>query len=155
VVLRTAITRANDCRRPEGKAKDGWRPDGWRAADRAQRVDRGRSALDALETIADFKRRKISLWLLDLGGDCSGNAISELVLTVAIDRGQTVAGSSRATRKTSTDWTISSACSVSGVGFSFSVMAHLKPVQSVSEQGKHPTKPPMTNRSNQRKSSWN
>ena len=41
-----------------------------------------RSALDALETIASFKRRKISLWLLDLGGDCSGNGISELVLTI-------------------------------------------------------------------------
>jgi DNA invertase Pin-like site-specific DNA recombinase len=41
-----------------------------------------RSALDALETLEAFKRRKISLWLLDLGGDCSGNGISELVLTI-------------------------------------------------------------------------
>jgi len=40
------------------------------------------SALDALKTIASFKQRKISLWLLDLGGDCSGNGISELVLTI-------------------------------------------------------------------------
>jgi DNA invertase Pin-like site-specific DNA recombinase len=30
-----------------------------------------RSALDALQTIAEFKRRKIGLWLLDLGNDCS------------------------------------------------------------------------------------
>ena len=49
----------------------------------APKLDRVfRSALDALETIADFKRRKISLWLIDLGGDCSGNGISELVLTI-------------------------------------------------------------------------
>src|SRR5271170_1760846 len=49
----------------------------------AAKLDRVfRSALDALETIASFKQRKISLWLLDLGGDCSGNGISELVLTI-------------------------------------------------------------------------
>jgi DNA invertase Pin-like site-specific DNA recombinase len=49
----------------------------------AAKLDRVfRSALDALETIEAFKRRKISLWLLDLGGDCSGNGISELVLTI-------------------------------------------------------------------------
>ena len=41
-----------------------------------------RSALDALSVIADFKARQIHLWLLDLGGDCSGNGISELMLTV-------------------------------------------------------------------------
>ena len=41
-----------------------------------------RSALDALSTISDFKARGIHLWLLDLGGDCSGNGISELMLTV-------------------------------------------------------------------------
>jgi putative DNA-invertase from lambdoid prophage Rac len=35
-----------------------------------------------LSVIQDFKRRKISLWLLDLGGDCSGNGISELIMTV-------------------------------------------------------------------------
>jgi putative DNA-invertase from lambdoid prophage Rac len=44
-------------------------------------VDAG-SAFDALTTIEGFKRRKISLWLLDLGGDCSGNGISELIVTV-------------------------------------------------------------------------
>jgi len=41
-----------------------------------------RSAFDALQTIESFKRRKLSLWLLDLGGDCSGNGISELIVTV-------------------------------------------------------------------------
>jgi putative DNA-invertase from lambdoid prophage Rac len=41
-----------------------------------------RSALDALQTIQDFKQRGIHLWLLNLGGDCSGNGISELMLTV-------------------------------------------------------------------------
>ncbi len=49
----------------------------------AAKLDRVfRSALDALETIASFKQRKISLHLLDLGGDVSGNGISELVLTI-------------------------------------------------------------------------
>jgi DNA invertase Pin-like site-specific DNA recombinase len=41
-----------------------------------------RSAFDALATIESFKKRKISLWLLDLGGDVSGNGISELIMTV-------------------------------------------------------------------------
>ena len=49
----------------------------------AARMDRCfRSALDALQTIAEFKRRKIGLWLLHLGNDCSGNGISELIMTV-------------------------------------------------------------------------
>jgi DNA invertase Pin-like site-specific DNA recombinase len=49
----------------------------------AAKMDRCfRSALDALQTIADFRRRKISLWLLDLGGDCSGNGIAELMMTI-------------------------------------------------------------------------
>ena len=49
----------------------------------AAKMDRMfRSALDALQTIADFRRRKIGLWLLDLGNDCSGNGISELIMTV-------------------------------------------------------------------------
>ena len=35
------------------------------------KLDRAfRSAIDALQTIAAFKRRKISLWVLDIGGDC-------------------------------------------------------------------------------------
>jgi DNA invertase Pin-like site-specific DNA recombinase len=41
-----------------------------------------RSALDALQTIEELKRRKVSLWLLDLGGDVSGNGISEMMLTI-------------------------------------------------------------------------
>jgi putative DNA-invertase from lambdoid prophage Rac len=49
----------------------------------AAKMDRCfRSAFDALGTIEGFKRRKISLWLLDLGGDVSGNGISELIMTV-------------------------------------------------------------------------
>ena len=49
----------------------------------AAKMDRCfRSAFDALATIESFKRRKISLWLLDLGGDVSGNSISELIMTV-------------------------------------------------------------------------
>jgi len=47
------------------------------------RMDRMfRSSLDALATIQSFKKRKISLWLLDLGGDVSGNGISELIMTI-------------------------------------------------------------------------
>ena len=49
----------------------------------AAKMDRCfRSAFDALATIEGFKRRKISLWLLDLGGDVSCNGISELIMTV-------------------------------------------------------------------------
>lgn len=43
-----------------------------------------RSFYDALETIQGVKRRKISLWLLDLGGECSGNGISELIVTILL-----------------------------------------------------------------------
>lgn len=42
-----------------------------------------RSALDALQTVEDFKRRGVALHLLDLGGDVSGNGLSKLFLTVA------------------------------------------------------------------------
>jgi putative DNA-invertase from lambdoid prophage Rac len=49
----------------------------------SSRMDRCfRSAFDALQTIEGFKKRKISLWLLDLGGDVSGNGIAELIATV-------------------------------------------------------------------------
>jgi DNA invertase Pin-like site-specific DNA recombinase len=41
-----------------------------------------RSALDALGVIRDFQRQRISLWLLDLGGDVSGDGIARLVLTI-------------------------------------------------------------------------
>jgi DNA invertase Pin-like site-specific DNA recombinase len=48
----------------------------------AAKLDRMfRSALDALGVIRDFQRQRISLWLLDLGGDVSGDGIARLVLT--------------------------------------------------------------------------
>jgi DNA invertase Pin-like site-specific DNA recombinase len=40
-----------------------------------------RSCLDALQTIQEPKKKGVSLWLLDLGGDVSGNSISEMMLT--------------------------------------------------------------------------
>ena len=47
------------------------------------RLDRMfRSALDALKTVADFKTRGVSLHLIDLGGDVTGNGISKLVFTI-------------------------------------------------------------------------
>jgi len=49
----------------------------------AAKLDRMfRSAWDALSVIRDFQRRQISLWLLDLGGDVSGDGIAKLVLTI-------------------------------------------------------------------------
>jgi DNA invertase Pin-like site-specific DNA recombinase len=49
----------------------------------AAKLDRMfRSALDALTVIKDFQKRGISLWLLDIGGDVSGNGIAKLLLTV-------------------------------------------------------------------------
>ena len=49
----------------------------------AAKLDRMfRSALDALGVIRDFQRQRISLWLLDLGGDVSGDGIARLVLTI-------------------------------------------------------------------------
>ena len=50
-------------------------------ARKRQRPRRKKQKLEAKSNDAK-QRRKISLWLLDLGGDCSGNGISELVLTV-------------------------------------------------------------------------
>jgi DNA invertase Pin-like site-specific DNA recombinase len=41
-----------------------------------------RSALDALTVVNDFRRRRISLWLLDLGNDCTGNGIAQLLTTI-------------------------------------------------------------------------
>lgn len=50
----------------------------------AAKLDRlFRSALDALQTVADLKARGVSLVLLDLGGDISGNGLSKLFLTIA------------------------------------------------------------------------
>jgi DNA invertase Pin-like site-specific DNA recombinase len=49
----------------------------------AAKLDRMfRSALNALNVIRDFQRQRISLWLLDLGGDVSGDGIARLVLTI-------------------------------------------------------------------------
>jgi putative DNA-invertase from lambdoid prophage Rac len=50
----------------------------------ASKLDRVfRSALDALQMVAAFKEQGVSLHLLDLGGDVSGNGLSKLFLTVA------------------------------------------------------------------------
>ena len=50
----------------------------------AAKLDRlFRSALDALQTVDDLKKRGVSLHLLDLGGDISGNGLSKLFLTIA------------------------------------------------------------------------
>jgi putative DNA-invertase from lambdoid prophage Rac len=49
----------------------------------ASKLDRMfRSAIDALTMIEEFKRRKISVHLIDLGGDVAGNGISKLVFTI-------------------------------------------------------------------------
>jgi DNA invertase Pin-like site-specific DNA recombinase len=49
----------------------------------ATKLDRMfRSAHDALNVISELQRRQVSLWLLDLGGDVSGNGIAKLMLTV-------------------------------------------------------------------------
>ena len=50
----------------------------------APKLDRlFRSALDALKVVDDLRRRGVSLCLLDLGGDISGNGLSKLFLTIA------------------------------------------------------------------------
>jgi putative DNA-invertase from lambdoid prophage Rac len=50
----------------------------------ASKLDRlFRSALDALRTVEELKERGVSLVLLDLGGDISGNGLSKLFLTIA------------------------------------------------------------------------
>src|SRR3984885_7040597 len=50
----------------------------------AAKLDRlFRSALDALQVVEDLRKRGISLHLLDLGGDISGNGLSKLFLTIA------------------------------------------------------------------------
>jgi putative DNA-invertase from lambdoid prophage Rac len=50
----------------------------------AAKLDRlFRSALDALQTVAGLKEQGVSLVLLDLGGDISGNGLSKLFLTIA------------------------------------------------------------------------
>lgn len=50
----------------------------------APKLDRVfRPALDALQTVEVLKARGVSLHLLDLGGDISGNGLSKLFLTIA------------------------------------------------------------------------
>jgi putative DNA-invertase from lambdoid prophage Rac len=50
----------------------------------APKLDRlFRSALDALQVVAELKVRGVALHLLDLGGDISGNGLSKLFLTIA------------------------------------------------------------------------
>src|SRR5215203_2405307 len=41
-----------------------------------------RSALDALDVLAKLKDRDVSLHMIDLGGDVTGNGISKLVFTI-------------------------------------------------------------------------
>ena len=41
-----------------------------------------RSALDALEVLASSRRRGVSLHMIDLGGDTTGNGVSKLVFTI-------------------------------------------------------------------------
>ena len=50
----------------------------------AAKLDRlFRSALDALQVVEQLKAKGVSLVLLDLGGDISGNGLSKLFLTIA------------------------------------------------------------------------
>jgi DNA invertase Pin-like site-specific DNA recombinase len=42
-----------------------------------------RSALDALRMVEELQRRRVSLHLLDLGGDVSGDGMAKLFLTIA------------------------------------------------------------------------
>jgi len=50
----------------------------------AAKLDRiFRSALDALQMVEELRSRSVSLHLLDLGGDVSGNGMSKLFLTIA------------------------------------------------------------------------
>ena len=50
----------------------------------ASKLDRlFRSALDALQTVEALRARGVSLVMLDLGGDISGNGLSKLFLTIA------------------------------------------------------------------------
>ena len=50
----------------------------------APKLDRlFRSALDALQVFEDLKKRGVSLHLLDLGGDVSGNGVSKVFMTIA------------------------------------------------------------------------
>lgn len=41
-----------------------------------------RSSLDALRVLADMKSRNVTLYMIDLGGDVTGNGVSKLVFTI-------------------------------------------------------------------------
>ena len=41
-----------------------------------------RSALDALDVLGGLQKRGVSLHMIDLGGDVTGNGISKLVFTI-------------------------------------------------------------------------
>lgn len=41
-----------------------------------------RSALDALEVLGQFRRRRVMLHMIDLGGDVTANGVSKLVFTI-------------------------------------------------------------------------
>ena len=41
-----------------------------------------RSALDALDVLGQFRKRRITLHMIDLGGDVTANGISKLVFTI-------------------------------------------------------------------------
>jgi DNA invertase Pin-like site-specific DNA recombinase len=67
--------------RPQGAALLG----GLKAGDTiiTAKLDRMfRSALDALDVLAKLKARNVSLHMIDLGGDVTGNGISKLVFTI-------------------------------------------------------------------------
>ena len=67
--------------RPEGKALlEALRPGDVILTAKLDRMFR--SALDALDVLASFKGRSISLHMLDLGGDVTGNGVSKLVFTI-------------------------------------------------------------------------
>src|SRR3954449_643299 len=74
-----------------GSRPIGERPEGARMLGRVRsgdviitpKLDRMfRSALDALDVLARLKDRNVSLHMIDLGGDVTGNGISKLVFTI-------------------------------------------------------------------------
>jgi len=67
--------------RPEGRKLVGALEDGDIVI--ASKLDRMfRSATDALRVLEDLKRRKVSLILLDMGGDVTGDGVTQLVFAI-------------------------------------------------------------------------
>jgi putative DNA-invertase from lambdoid prophage Rac len=67
--------------RPEGKALlAALKPEDVVITSKLDRMFR--SALDALDVLGKLKKRDISLHMIDLGGDVTGNGISKLVFTI-------------------------------------------------------------------------